>query len=172
MTALPAALVRTLRQQPIFEGLTTAEVAEVLEVALEREEPAGAVLFEEGDPGDALRLVLEGEVVISSHGVELARVGRHAVLGGMSLLAEREVRSATATVARAATLLKVPSRRVQRLLEAGHLGAYKVVANLARVMSRRLRAVNDQLVAAQKGAKGGRTEQLADFRRILTRWEF
>jgi CRP-like cAMP-binding protein len=167
-------LVRKLIQAPIFAGLSVAEAGEFFEVALVLEEPAGAVLFREGDEGDALLVLLEGEVAVSKQGVELARVGRHAVLGEMSLLAEKEQRSATVTVTEPVTLLKLPSRRLKKLLHGDHLPTLKVVANLARVMSKRLSAVNDRLVASagSKGAQSQKREELSDFSRILNRWDF
>lgn len=171
---IPTPLVRKLVQTPIFAGLTVAEAAEFFEVALELSEPAGKVLFREGDDGDALLVLLEGEVAVSRKGVELARLGRHAVLGEMSLLGEKESRSATATVTLPVTLLKVPSRRVLKLLRADHVATLKVVANLAQVMSKRLQAVNEKLVATlgPGGSGASRREALADFGRILTRWDF
>jgi CRP-like cAMP-binding protein len=164
-------LVRKLVQAPIFAGLTVAEAAEFFEVALVLEEPRGKVLFREGDEGDAVLVLLEGEVSVSRKGIELARLGQYAVLGEMSLLAEKEARSATATVTEDVKLLKVPSRRLQKLLHADHVATLKVVGNLARVMSKRLAAVNDKLVATL-GEKGKKQEELVDFSRILNRWDF
>jgi len=169
--ALSPQLLRKLVQTPIFSGLTLHEAGEFFEVALELSEPTGKVLFREGDQGDALLVLLEGEVSVSRKGVELARLARHSVLGELSLLADREARSATATVTQAVTLLKLPSRRLQKLLRADHVATLKVVANLAQVMGKRLVAVNEKLVATL-GARGARHEALADFSRILTRWDF
>lgn len=164
-------LMKKLLEVPIFAGLTGGEAAEFFDAALELTEPAGKVLFREGDASDALLVVLEGSVSVSRRGIELARVGQHAVLGEMTLVDEREPRTATATALEDVRLLKLPSRRVQKLLKAGSLGALKVVANLALVMSKRLAAINEKLVVTL-GDKGKKKEELADFNRILTRWEF
>jgi CRP-like cAMP-binding protein len=164
-------LVRKLVQAPIFAGLSVAEASEFFEIAEVLEAPVGTALFREGEEGDALLVVLEGEAAVSKQGVELARVGRHAVLGEMSLLAEKELRSATVTVVQPVTLLKLPSRRLKKLLHEDHLPTLKVVANLARVMSKRLGAVNERLVVSM-GEKGKKREELADFSRILNRWDF
>ena len=88
----------------------------------------------------------------------------------MSLLDEASPRSATATAISETRFLKVPSRWVQKLLRADNVAALKVVANLAKVMSKRLLAINEKLVVALEH-RDQKTE-LADFSQILTRWEF
>lgn len=162
-------LVKKLVQIPIFGGLTVAEAAEFFEVAVESAITKGATVFREGDAGDALHVILEGEVQITRKGVELARLGKNNVLGEMSLMGEGEVRSATATALTDLKVLTVPSKRVQKMLKADHIAALKVVANLAQVMSKRLAAINERLVTMSGGKK---KEELADFGRILTTWQF
>lgn len=163
-------LVKKLVQIPIFGGLTVAEAAEFFEVAQETSVDKGANLFREGDDGDTLLVILEGEVQVTRKGVELARLSRHSVLGEMSLMGEGEVRSATATALTDLKVLNVPSKRVQKMLKADHVAALKVVANLAQVMSKRLAAINERLVSLSGGGK--KKEELADFGRILTTWQF
>lgn len=161
-------LVKKLVQIPIFGGLTVAEAAEFFEVALETNAAKGEVLFEEGEEGDSLLVILEGEVIITRKGVELARLGKHAVVGEMSLVDDGEARSATVTAATDVKMLKLPSKRVQKLLKADNVAALKVASNLARVMSKRLAMINEKLVAV----RGAKKEELADFQRILTNWQF
>jgi CRP-like cAMP-binding protein len=84
---------------------------------------------------------------------------------------EGEVRSATATALTDAKLLTVPSKRVQKMLKGDDVAALKVVANLAQVMSKRLSAINERLVS-MSGGSGKKKEELADFGKILTSWQF
>lgn len=167
-------LVKKLVQIPIFGGLTVAEAAEFFEVALESSTGKGVTLFREGDDGDALIVILEGEVQVTRRGVELARLGKHTVLGEMSLVGEGEVRSATATAITDVKTLTIPSKRVQKMLRSDSVAALKVVANLAQVMSKRLAAINERLVTMSGGGTptGKKKEELADFGRILTTWQF
>jgi CRP-like cAMP-binding protein len=165
---ITAALLKKLIQVPIFQGLTVPEAAEFFEVATESTLDKGQTLFREGDDGDALYVILSGEVLITKKGIELARLGQHAVLGEMSLVGAGDSRSATATASSEVKLLKVPSRRVQKLLKADNLAALKVVANLAQVMSRRLGLINDKLVETMD--RGKKKEELADFGKILNHW--
>lgn len=166
-------LVKKLVQIPIFGGLTVAEAAEFFEVAVEDSLARGATLFREGDDGDSLVVILDGEVQITRKTVELSRLSKHNVLGEMSLVSEGEVRSATATAVTDVKLLRIPSKRVQKMIKGNNVAALKVVVNLAQVMSKRLAAISDRFAAASGGATTGKKrEELADFGRILTTWQF
>ena len=112
--AIAANLLKKLVQIPIFQGLTVPEAAEFFEVALETKAATGEVLFHEGAEGDALLIILAGEVAVSKRGVELATLGPHSALGEMSLVSG-DTRSATATALSDVELLKVPAKRVQKL---------------------------------------------------------
>ncbi len=166
--AIAASLLKKLVQIPIFQGLTVPEAAEFFEVAVEQSATAGTELFAEGDEGDSLLVILEGEVAVTKRGIELATVGQHSVLGEMSLVGTVDTRSATATTQTDVRYLKVPSKRVQKLLKSNSLAALKVVANLAQVLSRRLALINDKFV----DSRGKKREELADFGKILNRWAF
>ncbi|MDX2013974.1 MAG: cyclic nucleotide-binding domain-containing protein [Myxococcaceae bacterium] len=172
--SIPATLLKKLVQIPIFQGLTVPEAAEFFEVALEQTIEKGRTLFREGDEGDALYVILSGEAAVTKKGIELATLSTHAVLGEMSLVSPGDTRSATAAAKTDLTVLKIPSRRVQKLIKADHLAALKVVANLAQVMAQRLAAINDRLVGGdgKKKASDGKKEELADFASILNRWSF
>jgi CRP-like cAMP-binding protein len=62
-----------------------AQIAELVE---------GVDLIKEGEPGDALFVILEGEAVVHQNGVELDRVGEGAYFGEMAIL-DGAPRSAT-----------------------------------------------------------------------------
>jgi CRP-like cAMP-binding protein len=160
-------VLRKLVQIPIFGGLTVAEATEFFEVAVEVSAEKGTVLFREGDDGDALLVLLEGEVDVTRKGVELAHLNKNSVVGEMSLVDEGAPRAATVKATSDVQYLKVPAKRVQKLLKQNHVAALKVVANLARVMSKRLQAINDKLVAST-----GKKQSLNDFGKILTHWQF
>jgi CRP-like cAMP-binding protein len=171
--SIPASLLKKLVQIPIFQGLTVPEADQFFEVALEQSIEKGRTLFREGDEGDALYVILAGEAHVTKKGIELATLSTHAVLGEMSLVSPGDTRSATATAKSELTVLKIPSRRVQKLIKGDHLAALKVVANLAQVMAQRLAAINDRLVGGDGKKKADpKKEELADFASILNRWSF
>jgi CRP-like cAMP-binding protein len=149
-------------------GLTKDEAQELAAIAEESSAKQGAKLFAEGDAGDSIIVVLEGQVEITKGGQALAQIGEGSVLGEMSLLGEGGKRTATAIALSDAKLLKLHAGRFQELLKRNNLAALKVVANLAHVMSKRLLAMNEKLVQGKSGKK----EELADFQKILSDWSF
>jgi phosphoserine phosphatase RsbU/P len=80
-----------LAQFPLFAGLDTGELHELAEVLRARELPPGELLYREGEPGDRMAFLLQGEVdVIKALGTADERVlGSRTsgeFLGEMSLL--------------------------------------------------------------------------------------
>jgi signal transduction histidine kinase/RimJ/RimL family protein N-acetyltransferase len=75
---------------PLFTGLAPAELAGIRSVATEHELAPGDVLMAEGEPGDALYLVLEGDLAVtkqaSSGERAIATVGPGAVQGEIAVL--------------------------------------------------------------------------------------
>ena len=67
------------------------------------------VLFHEGDPGDALYVIVEGEVAVQAEGpprVEMARLGPGSFIGEVALMTDQP-RSATVTAVADAELLRI-----------------------------------------------------------------
>jgi CRP-like cAMP-binding protein len=99
-----------------------------------RDFPAGAVLFEEGQPGDYMYVVQTGEVEIRRQVGETERV--LAVLppgeffGEMAILNGRP-RSATAVVRSAARLLVIEGRTFEAMLRARPEIAMRIIKSLA-----------------------------------------
>jgi CRP-like cAMP-binding protein len=78
----------------LFSKCTARQRRTIARHAQIAELPAGAVLIEEGEPGDALFVILEGEAVVQHASVEVSRVGPGAYFGEMAIL-DGEPRSAT-----------------------------------------------------------------------------
>lgn len=162
--------VARLHKVPVFYGLTEAEQADLFGIAEEMAVEKGSALFAEGAPGDALFVVLEGQVEVTKKGQVLAKVGDGSVLGEMSLLGATGTRSATALAATDVKVVKLSTARFQKLIASDHVSALKVVANLAHVMCKRLVAMDERLVEAlTRGRKEG---ELQDFQKILSNWAF
>ncbi|MBX7100686.1 MAG: cyclic nucleotide-binding domain-containing protein [Myxococcaceae bacterium] len=167
--ATSAPMLKKLSALPMCQGLSAAQTAELVEIAEETTAKKGATLFAEESAGDALYVVLEGQVEVSKRGASLAKLGEGSVLGEMSLLGG-EMRSATVTALSECKLLRISTERFQKRLAADNLAALKVTHNLAQVMSRRLAVINDKLVESLGKTK--KKEELADFGRILNNWSF
>lgn len=164
------ALLKKLQGIPVCKGLSANQIKELMAIADEGAAKPTTVFFKEGDRGDALLVVLEGQVEVTKRGATLAKLEAGSVLGEMSLL-DGDSRSATATALTEVKYLKISSARFDKLLSADNVAALKIVSNLAQVMSRRLALINEKLVdSLGKGPQ--KKEELADFGRILNRWSF
>ena len=109
-----------------------------------RDFPAGAVVFEEGDPGSRLYVIQAGQVRVvkrtGGRSLTLARLGPGEFFGEMALL-DQQPRSATAVVDEPARLLELDEAAFERLvLERG-----EVALRILKRLSRRLREANRQI---------------------------
>jgi len=109
-----------------------------------RDFPAGAVVFEEGDPGSRLYVIVSGRVRIvkrtGGRAVTLARLGAGEFFGEMALL-DRQPRSASAVVEEPSRLLELDEAAFERVVvERG-----EVALRILRKVSRRLREANRQI---------------------------
>ena len=74
---------------------------------------AGAVVFEQGEPGDSFYLVESGEVAITQGKVHLATLGPRDYFGELALL-EDDVRKATATATKDSVLLRIAKKTFEQ----------------------------------------------------------
>ena len=65
----------TMRGLSFFRGFREIETWEALRAAHWHHMPAGAVLIREGDPGDAMYIIVDGEALVSRAGKSLAMLG-------------------------------------------------------------------------------------------------
>lgn len=109
-----------------------------------RDFPAGAVVFEEGDPGSRMYVIQSGEVRIlkrvGAREIELARLGPGEAFGEMALL-EGQPRSATAIVAAPARILEIDEAAFADLMRRNG----EIALRLLRRLSARLREANRQI---------------------------
>jgi CRP-like cAMP-binding protein len=98
--------------------------------------PAGAVVFSEGDPGDRMYVVREGEIELRLGDRTLAVLGEGAMLGEMALLDDAP-RSATAVARTACRLAPVDRKRFIFLVGNTPYFALEVM----KVMAERLRTM-------------------------------
>jgi len=109
-----------------------------------RDFPAGAVVFEEGDPGSRLYVILSGRVCIvkrtGGRAVTLARLGAGEFFGEMALL-DRQPRSASAVVEEPARILELDEAAFERIVADRGEVALRILERL----SRRLREANRQI---------------------------
>ncbi len=143
-----------LRRVPLFADLSEEDLERLYQMAKTVSIPAGELVFEEGSPGDALYVVLDGELEVSKRqsgqDVVLAvrRVGEF--IGEMSLL-EQAPRSASVRTLRESRLLMINQAAFETLLScspSAHL-------TMLRTVTTRLRSTESMLVQSEKMAALG-----------------
>ncbi len=132
-----------LQRSPLFEMLSEAELEYVSELSRQRKLPAGDVIFAEGDLGDSLYVIVEGEVEIlrkDSGGQQkvIATLAPPEFFGEMSLI-DKEDRSATARVKSDCVLIQMTAENLTSFRKQYRDGFTFMVINIARVLSARLR---------------------------------
>ena len=149
-----------LRKVPIFADLSDEQIRKMSSIMRREEFGPGDVVIREGDMGDEMYILEEGTVDVSK--VVMLRVGRHdfgqrektiarlsgehpVFFGAMAML-EREGRSATVTAVTRCRLLVIEREDFERVCEEDPLMGYRMVTNIARVVSGRLRDTNQDVL--------------------------
>jgi CRP-like cAMP-binding protein len=98
---------------------------------------AGDALFAEGETGDAMYAVVEGDFVLTHQGRVVEEVGAGGILGEMALI-DSEPRSATATARTTARVVRVDQKQFTFLVHEHPTFSLQVI----RIMAERLRRAN------------------------------
>lgn len=142
-----------ISSSPLFEMLSSTELAHLSELAEQRSYAVGEPVFEEGELGDSLYVIVRGEVEVvrrDSGGVSLPLTVLTApdFFGEMSLI-DKEYRSATVRARTEAVLLRLTTQHLATFRQTHRDGFTFVVINIARILSARVREANARLTARQ-----------------------
>jgi len=116
-----------------------------------REYQEGQAIFQEGDIEPYMGVILSGVVEITKKDAKdeadksLVRMGPGRAFGEFALI-DGEPRSATARARQAAKMLVLTRENLLKLSRENKHLAFKLVFNVARMMSRRLRQTSERLV--------------------------
>lgn len=128
-----------LRSAPLFATLAIDVLLPVANMCTELELEPGQVLFEQGEIGDALYVVIRGSVVVELNGEVIATLGAGESVGEMAAL-DWEPRSASVIAEQATALIRLDRNDLMDLL-----GDHpELVGRLATVLVDRLRKANDR----------------------------
>lgn len=134
---MPTAAAGALASTPLFAGLSQEALEKLVQQLTLVHLGHGEVLFREGDPGDALYVIVEGEVAVLAEGpprVEMARLGGGSFIGEVALMTDQP-RSATVQAIADAELLRIDRKTLSNVL-----------STHGEVLSAVLRFVRDRLV--------------------------
>ncbi len=113
-------MINILRKIPLFTELSEDELQAVAELITRQDVQKKNIVVQEGEPGEALYIILEGSVKISSYTAEgreivLSLLNKGSFFGEMSLLDKRP-RSATVTTMEDARFAQVRRTDLEPLL--------------------------------------------------------
>lgn len=142
--------VEELQKSRLFEGLLPEEIEMLAELTQQKKYIEGEVVFEQGDVGDSLYLLVEGIVEVlqkRSDGTEqlITELQAPEFFGEMSLI-DKEYRSATIRARTEAIMLCLTNENLHSFARVYKNGFTLVVINIARVLSTRLRETNLKLL--------------------------
>jgi CRP-like cAMP-binding protein len=127
-----------LRRVPIFAGLSDESLGKLVDGSRLRSYPAGQVIWSEGDPGDALLILVSGQLRISrieSDGREsvLSVVEPPAAIGELALL-DNQPRDATVVAQRDVSVRLLPRQAFRELLATQPTAIYGLLKTLAAMV--------------------------------------
>ncbi len=139
-----------LRSSILGESLTATQVNLLAECAECASASTGAILFAEGDPASALRIVCSGRVALDMHvpsrgTVRILTLGPRDLLGWSTLVGDGSM-SATAIVVEDAELLEFQADSLQALCEGNAELGRTVMLQVARALAQRLSQTRLQLL--------------------------
>jgi CRP-like cAMP-binding protein len=133
------------------QKLSPLEINFLTSLSKERKLKGGQIVFHEGDPGDAMYVVLEGRILISKFipgaGEEaLAFLERGDYFGEMALI-DSAPRSAQARAHDGgAVVLAIPAEVVAGILDVRKVSSLPLLKILCGLVAKRLREVDDKIV--------------------------
>lgn len=130
--------LEVLKGLPMFQFLSYKELVRVSSIAKLVDPADGHVVFAEGQPGDAMYVVVNGAVKLSKAGTDVGELTKGQHFGEMSLV-DRSVRSLTATATADTRLLVMQRKDFYDLVRREPQAAVKMLWRFVTVLSSRLR---------------------------------
>lgn len=153
-----AGLVDFLRGTELFRGFTDTGLQIFLAVAQQKSLPAGTPLFVENMLGDALYVVLEGQVRVARSGADghdhfLLMLGPGDSLGEAAILRSGP-RMCSATAETSTRVLEISRRDITSLQKAKPQAVIKLMMSVVDLLALRLQDVDPELRQLMSGAFG------------------
>lgn len=123
-----------LKTIDLFSQIPGEDLAAVALISSEEHHERGSVVFDEGDAGDALYLVLTGKVRVHKRDKLIAELGERECFGEMSIL-DASPRSASVTAQDDLDVLKITREDFQEILAEKP----EIALGVIKVLTRRLR---------------------------------
>ena len=129
-----------LKTVDLFQDIPSELLSQISQISKAKDYESGEVIFNEGDYGDSMFIVIEGEVSIQKNGKSIALLDKGSSLGEMALL-DNETRSADAAAKVDSVLLKINQDVFYELME----GNADIMKQIIRLLTSRIRNANSKL---------------------------
>jgi CRP/FNR family cyclic AMP-dependent transcriptional regulator len=140
----------SLSRSPLFKDWSWEELDTLSTYMAGYRAKPGDLLFEEGDDGDAMGLLLSGQIEVRKlDAAGAAQFVTHIVAGrtfGEMAAIDGEKRSASCIATEACVLALLPKAQFERILVVNEALGIKLLLRVTRLLSQRLRRVNGALV--------------------------
>ncbi|MBA3539019.1 MAG: cyclic nucleotide-binding domain-containing protein, partial [Deltaproteobacteria bacterium] len=134
--------------------LSYKELVRVGNIAETIELPADKVIFSQGQPGDAMYVVLIGAVRLTKGETTVAELHRGNHFGEMALV-DRSVRSLTAVTTEKTQLVVIHRKDFYEIIKREPASAVKMLWSFVQVLGARLRKTTNDLSDALHGDRHG-----------------
>ena len=129
-----------LKTVDLFQDIPGELLSQISQISKASDYEKGEVIFNEGDYGDSMFIVIEGEVSIQKNGKSIALLDKGSSLGEMALL-DNETRSADATAKKDSVLLKINQDVFYELMESNA----DIMKQIIKLLTSRIRDANSKL---------------------------
>jgi CRP/FNR family cyclic AMP-dependent transcriptional regulator len=137
-----------VRGVPIFKELRDDFLVRLASIMDELSFPSSHTIFTEGQEGRALYIVVSGRVSVHLKGQELAQLDTGTCFGEMSLF-DAEPRSASVTTLDSCDCLMLTQQQLYEAIDE----TPGIAVNIIRLLSRRIRELNNELNDKQQEVK-------------------
>ena len=138
-----------IKKAAIFADLSETELERVLEICTEQQFKFGQTIFKEGEPGNRLYIISEGEVRVSrdvpGSGEEALAVLKSGACFGEMAVFDRSTRSTDAIANTDCVLVTIARSDFEMLLDFDRDLAHKILWSVVKLLCERLRITNDNL---------------------------
>lgn len=153
--------INFIKEMPVFCGLSEDQLKKILEYATETEYSTGETIIRDGEKGDTMYLLLNGEVEVSKRltlkvsqrdfderDKQFVRLNAisHAFFGEMALFEKESIRSATVTAIEPSKLAVINKSDFEQLCQTDFQIGYVILRNIIEVLCKRLNKANIDIV--------------------------
>ncbi|HUP23654.1 MAG TPA: cyclic nucleotide-binding domain-containing protein [Thermoanaerobaculia bacterium] len=161
-------------QHPFFQGLDPKDIEGLLSALCDVTIAAGETFIHEGKQEGLMYVVFAGttEVYSTRNGGEslLAVIEAPAVLGEIEALSGGS-RAANVRAKTEVQACVLDAKKFFERIDAGEPGAHKLLLRLARVLAKRLSAMNQKFTEIERRPKPPRHDELREFqRKLFSEW--